>query len=111
MTNNRGLAAAFGVLSVAWVLLGHTVGFFIGLTAFILWMEFVAFLLLLIFTPAVMVKARWTALGAAIVGVIRIIWDILGLVSFPASLLYGPAVALALVLFFTYFAFRAYQQK
>jgi hypothetical protein len=111
MTNNRGLAAAFGVLSVAWVLLGHTVGFFIGLPAFILWMEFVTLLLLLIFTPAVMFKARWTALGAVIVGVIRIIWDILGLASFHASLLYGPAVALVLVLFFTYFAFRGYQQK
>jgi hypothetical protein len=111
MPNNRELAAAFGVLSVAWFLFGHTNGFFIGLPSLIIWTDFVTYLLMLIFTPAVMYKARWTALGAVVAGVIRIIRSILGLISLPTSLVYGPAVALILALVFTYFSFRAYQQK
>jgi hypothetical protein len=110
MINNRGLAAAFGVLSVAWFLFGHTIGFFVGLSAFIMWTDFVTYLLVLIFTPAVMSKASWTALGAVVAGVIRIIRGILGLISLPMSLVYGPAVGLVLALVFTYFSFRAYQQ-
>ena len=111
MINNRGLAAAFGVLSVAWVLLGHTVGYFIGLSASTVWIDFVSTLLVLIFTPAVMSKARWTAPGSVIVGVINIIKDILGLITVPMRMLHGPAVAVVLALLFTYFSFRAYQEK
>lgn len=110
MITNRGLAAAFGVLSVAWFLFGHTIGVFVGLSAFIIWTDFVTYLLVLIFTPAVMSKASWTALGAVVAGVIRIIRGILGLILLPTSLVYGPAVGLVLALAFTYFSFRAYQQ-
>ena len=111
MTKNRELAAAFGVLMVAWVLLGHTVGYFIGAPASDLWINFVITLLVLIFTPAVMIKTRWTAAGAVIVGVINIIMNILGLGMTPMSKIYGPVVALVLLLLFTYFSFRAYQEK
>jgi hypothetical protein len=111
MTNNRELAAAFGVASVAWILLGHSIGFFVGLPAFAIWMDFVITLLVLIFTPAVMLKARWTALSAMIVGVIKVIWHIVAVTQLPVSMLYGPVVALVLALLFTYFSFRAYQQK
>lgn len=111
MTNNRALAAAFGVLRVAWILLGHTTGYFIGLSASTLWIDFITTLLVLIFTPAVMSKARWTALGAVIVGAIDLIKDIGGLVIAPTSMAYGPAGALFLALVFTYFSFQAYRQK
>ena len=111
MTDNRGLAAAFGVLSVAWTLLGHSVGYFVGMSASTIWLGFVTTLLVLIFTPAVMSKARWTALGAVIAGVISIIEHSLGLITLPMNLAYGPAVAAVLALAFTYFSFRAYQQK
>jgi hypothetical protein len=111
MPNNRESAAAFGVLSVAWFMLGHSVGFFVGMSAFIIWTDFVTYLLVLIFTPAVMSKARWTALGAVTAGVIRIIRGILGLISLPMSLVHAPAIGIVLALGFTYFSFRAYQQK
>jgi hypothetical protein len=111
MTKNREWAAAFGVLSVAWILLGHTTGYFIGLPASTLWTDFVATLLVLIFTPAVMSKASWTAPGAVIVGVINIITHILGIATMPMSMVFGPVVAIVLALLFTYLSFRAYQQK
>ena len=111
MTNNRALAAAFGVLRVAWILLGHTTGYFIGLSASTLWIDFITTLLVLIFTPAVMSKARWTALGAVVVGAINVIKDIGGLMIAPLSMAYGPAGALVLALVFTYFSFQAYRQK
>jgi len=110
---HRELAAAFGVLAVAWVLIGYTIGYFAqaGESAATLWTIFVTTALVLVFTPAVMSKARWTALGAVIAGIINIISGILGLTASPMSLVYGPAVAVVLGLLFTYFSFRAYQQK
>ena len=111
MTNNRGLAAAFGVLMVAWILLGHSAGYFIGLSASTVWIDFITTLLVLIFTPAVMSKAPWTALGAVVVGAINVIKDIGGLMIAPLSMAYGPAGALVLALVFTYFSFQAYRQK
>jgi hypothetical protein len=111
MTNNRELAAAFGVASVAWVLIGHSIGYYAYVPAFAIWVDFVVTLLVLIFTPAVMSKARWTALGAMIAGVIKVIWHVIAVTQMPVSLLYGPVVALVLALLFTYFSFRAYQEK
>jgi hypothetical protein len=58
-----------------------------------------------------MSKARWTALGATIAGVIKVIWHVIAVTQMPVSLLYGPVVALVLALLFTYFSFRAYQEK
>jgi hypothetical protein len=111
MPNNRELAAAFGVLVVGWVLLGYTIGYFAGESASTLWIIFITTVPVLIFTPAVMSKVRWTALVAVIAGVINIISAVIGLTASPMSLIYGPAVAFVLGLFFTYFSFRAYQQK
>jgi len=111
MPTNRELAAAIGVITVAFVLLAYTAGLDVGLPASIRWIAFIANLLVLIFTPVVMSKARWTALGAVVAGVIAIIAAILGLVTIPPSLVVGPGVGLVLALLFTYFSFRAYQQK
>jgi hypothetical protein len=111
MTNNRVLAAAFGVLLVAWDLVNIAEGFFVGSMSLMLWTAVTVTLLILIFTPAVMFKARWTALGTVIAGVIRIITATMGLTMLPMSLLYGPVVTIVLALPFTYFSFRAYQEK
>ena len=111
MTNNRVLAATFGVLSVGWFMFRHTTGFYAGFPASTLWIDFTIYLLMLIFTPAVMSKARWTAPGAVTAGVIRMIRGIIGLISLPTSKLFGPPVGIVLGLLFTYFSFRAYQEK
>ena len=111
MPTNREWAAAFGVLTVAWVLFLFTIGFFAILSASELWANFIAVSLVLIFTPLVMLKARWTALGAMIVGVIRIMMEIGGMIMLPSSLLYQPIVGLIVALFLTYFSYRAYKQK
>ena len=117
MTNNRALAAAFGVINSGTWLLYHTLGLFPYRWPDIIWSGFVVYLLVMIFTPALMVKARWTALGAMIVGVttfmrpiVRImsgLWDALTLASGGR-----PSLILAiLTLPFIYFSFRAYQEK
>ncbi len=114
MPDNRVLAAAFGVLLVGWFMFRHALGFYIGVPTFFMWKDFVTFLLVLIFTPAVMSKARWTALGAVVVGAIRIIAGLYGLYAELISTMsraYGPAISVVLALIFTYFAFRVYQQK
>jgi hypothetical protein len=114
MANNRALAATFAVLLVGWFMLRHTLGFYNPVAAFFRWQDFVTYLLVLIFTPAVMWKVRWTALGALVVGAIRIVVGIIGLYTslvVAPSLAYGPAVAVVLALLMTYFSFRAYQEK
>jgi hypothetical protein len=110
MPTNRELAAAFGVLSVAWMLLGYAINFLMGYPTLI-WEGFINTLLVLIFTPLVMSKARWTALGATIVGAISTIAHLLGLVTLPMNMSYGPIVSIILALLFTYFSYRAYKQK
>jgi len=111
MTNNRGLAAAFGVLIVAWILLGHSAGYFIGLSASTVWIDFITTLLILIFTPAVMLKARWTALGAVVVGAVNVIKNSLGVAMVPTSMAFAPALEGVFALLFTYFSFRAYSAR
>ena len=78
MTNNRLLVGTFGVLLVAWDLVNIADGFFVGSLSLMLWTAVAVTLLILVFTPAVMLKARWTALGAVIAGVIRIITSAMG---------------------------------
>jgi hypothetical protein len=109
MPTSREFAAAFGVLIVGQVLAGLATGFFVGLSSSFVWVDSITALLVLIFIPMVMLKARWTALGATIVGVIRFATRITALMELPASLWYGPVPALVLALFFTYFSFQAYQ--
>lgn len=113
MPNNRELAVAFGILSVAWNLLGFT-GYYAkaGLTASGLGLVSVTTILVLIFTIAiaVMPKSRWITLGAVIAGVIYVISAILGLTATPMRLIYGPAVAIVLGAIFTYFSFKVYRQ-
>jgi peptidoglycan/LPS O-acetylase OafA/YrhL len=108
MTNNRELAAVFGVLVVAWIVWVFTSGAAGQCEMFTCLPVFIPTVLVLIFTPAVMSKARWTALGAVIAGVVAIIVSILGITGGEG---YVPAVALVLSLLFTYFSFRAYRQK
>jgi hypothetical protein len=111
MPTSRELAAAFGVLIVGQVLLGLAIGFFAGLSSSFIWVDSITALLVLIFTPIVMLKARWTALGAVIVGVVRIATRISSLMELPTSLWYGPVPALVLALLFTYFSFQAYRHE
>jgi len=114
MAKNRVLAAASGVLLVGWFMFRHTIGFYNGVPAFFVWEDFVTFLLVLIFTPAVMWNARWTALGSVFVGVIRVMAGLYGLYTAVISLIskaWGPAVSVVLALVFTYFSFWAYQEK
>ena len=110
MPTNREWAASFGVLHVAWMLRGYTIGCLAGYSI-IIWEGFVNTLLVLIFTPLVMSKARWTAIGATIVGIVSAIAHILGLVTLPMSKAYGPVISIVLALFFAYFSYRAYKQK
>jgi hypothetical protein len=110
MLTNREWAAAFGVLHVAWMLLGYATEFLAGYPT-IIWEGVVNTLLVLIFTPLVMSKARWTALGATIAGVISAIAHILGLVTLPMSKAYGPIISIVLALLFAYFSYRAYEQN
>jgi hypothetical protein len=114
MTNNRVLAAAFGVLLVGWFMIRHTLGFYTGVPAFLVWEDFVTYLLVLIFTPAVMSKTRWTAPGLMVAGAIRILMGLYGLytaLTLAPSKAYGPGVAVVLALLITYFSFRAYREK
>jgi len=113
MPNNRVLAAAFGVINVGTFLLYWTVGIYLPPNNLpeVTWSGFVVYLLVMIFTPALMVKARWTALGALIVGVIAFIRPILRLTMVPIFR-QGPAlILLLLALPFIYFSFRAYREK
>ena len=111
--NNRVLAATFAVLLLGWFIIRLA---FYGLAMYpntamgqyFRWQDFATYLLVIIVTPAVMWKARWTALAALIVGVIRIIAGAMGLYAFMT---YSPAVSLILALLMTYFSFRAYQEK
>jgi hypothetical protein len=113
MPNNRALAATCAVLLLGWFII--RLGIY-GLAMYpntvmgqyFRWQDFTTYLLVLIFTPAVMWKARWTALGALVVGAIRILAGAIGLYVFMT---YPPAVSLILALLMTYFSFRAYQEK
>jgi len=113
MQSRRELAAAFGVLIVAWILFGFTIGYFneYGVIGSELYPLFITTLLALIFIPLIMMKARWTAIGAIIAGIINMIIAIDGIAGTPASGLYGPAVLLVLSVLFTYFSFRVYKEK
>jgi hypothetical protein len=111
MFRNRDLAAAFGVMVTAWGLLGAIMGFVAEYLPdylhFPIWVLMVS---ILIFIPLVRGVARWTALGAGIVGTIGVVWFLVELTIVPLSAAYGPGVGLVFVALFTFFAFRAYRE-
>jgi len=72
------------------------------------WILFVA---ILTFIPLIRGTARWTALGAGIVGAIAIIWYLVDLTIMPLSAAYGPGIGLVFAALFSFFAFRAYLEK
>ena len=112
MSRNRDLAAAFGVLWVAWVFLGALRGFFAEHVPANLHFPFwVVAVLVLIFIPLIRGVARWTALGAGIVGIIVMIFDLVSLTILPPAIAYGPIVGLVFAALFAFFAFRAYLEK
>lgn len=112
MSRNRDLAAVFGVLVIAWALLGAMMGFVAQyLPAYLRFPAWVLLVLILIFIPLVRGVARWTALGAGIVGTIGVIWFLVELTILPLSAAYGPVVGLVFAALFSFFAFRAYLEK
>jgi hypothetical protein len=113
MPRNRDLAAAFGVLAIAWGLLGAMMGFEAQyLPDYLHFPSWILFVSLLVFTTLVRGAARWTALGAGIVGVIGVIWMFVeATIIMSPSAWYGPGVGLVFVALFTFFSFRAYLEK
>ena len=115
MSRNRDLAAAFGVLMVAWVLLGFASGFAARYTSVyteeVQLVEWGLSVLVLVFIPLVRGVARWTALGAGIVGIIWAVWAAAGLATLPPEALYAPAVQLVFAALFAYFSLAAYREK
>jgi len=112
MSRNRDLAAAFGVLAVAWPLLGFATGFMAQyLPASLHLVVWAVNVLILIFLPLVRSTARWTALGAGIVGIIMVIWAVIEIVILPPAATIGPAVGLVFAALFALFALRAYFEK
>jgi len=109
---NRDLAAAFGVLVIAWALLGAETGFHAQyLPAYLHFPFWVLAVLILIFIPLVRGVARWTALGAGVMGTIGVIWFLVTTTIMPLSAAYGPVVGLVFAALFAFFSFRAYFEK
>jgi len=67
--------------------------------------------LILILLPLIRSTARWTALGADILGIITGIWDIVEIVILPPAATMGPAVGLVFASLLALFALRAYFEK
>lgn len=112
MSRNRDLAAAFGVLVVAWALLGAMMGFVAQyLPDYLHFPVWVVVVLILIFAPLARGAARWTALGSGIVGTIGVIWFIVELTIVPLEVAYGPVLGLVFAVLSAFFAFRAYLEK
>jgi nicotinamide riboside transporter PnuC len=55
--------------------------------------------------------ARWTALGAGIVGIIMVIWAVIEIVILPPAVAFGPAVNVVFGALFAFFTLRAYFEK
>ena len=109
MSRNRNLVTAFGVLLLAWGSLGILSGFAEQyVPAYLHFPLGVVMVLILIFTLLIRVVARWTALGAGIMGVVGVISFLYELTVITPSAAYGPAVASVFMALFAFFAFRAY---
>ena len=112
MSRNRDLAAAFGVLAVAWPLLGFATGFMAQyVPASLHLVVWAVNVLILIFLPLVRSTARWTALGAGIVGIIMVMWAMTEIVTLPQLPTTGPGLEVVFAAIFALFALRAYFEK
>jgi hypothetical protein len=113
MPKNRDLAAAFGVLAVAWVLFGFANGFFAQYLSVSLHLIVWAIMVLnLIFLPLIRSSIRWTALGAGIAGIIMAIWALIEIFFIlPPAAMGGPAIGLVFATLLALFALRAYFEK
>ncbi len=112
MPRNRDLAAAFGVLAVAWPLWGFATG--VMALYYPPWVQLVVWAInvsVIIFLPLVRSAARWTTLGAGIVGIIMVIWAVVEIVILPPTVTFGPAVNVVFGALFALFALRAYFEK
>ena len=112
MSRNRDLAAAFGVMLVALHSLAAMTGYFAQYIPVkfhsLVWIFTV---LILIIIPLIRGVARWTALGAGIVGIILAIWILFELTFLPPAAMFGPVLGLVLTALFAFFSFRAYIEK
>ena len=68
-------------------------------------------ILVLIFIPLIRGDARWTALGAGIVGIIAVLVDAVELTIISPAAVYGPLVGVVFAALLAFFAFRAYLEK
>jgi hypothetical protein len=112
MSRNRDLAAAFGVLAVAWPLYGFATGFMAHY--YPPWVKLVVWAInvsVLIFLPLERSSARWTGLGAGIVGIIMATWAVTEIVILPPAATIGPAVNVIFGALFALFALRAYFEE
>ena len=112
MSRNRDLAAVFGVLAVAWPLFGFATDFmtqyYPPLVKLVVWAVNVS---VISFLTLVRSTARWTALGAGIVGIIMVIWAVIEILILPPAAMIGPAVNVVFGTLFALFAWRAYFEK
>ncbi|MCW4033259.1 MAG: hypothetical protein NWF08_07715 [Candidatus Bathyarchaeota archaeon] len=109
MSRNRNLVAVFGVLLIAWGSLGAMMGFAAQyVPAYLHFPLWVVMVLILIFIPLVRGGARWTVLGAGIVGIVGVISFLYELTVITPSAAFGPTLALVFSALFALFAFRAY---
>ncbi len=111
MARDRDVAAAFMILRVAWSLLGFASGFFVQLPAEAGYRDFAILIPVLVFLPLIRSNIRWIALATGVIGVINLITALYSIVTFPAAFQFGPAISLIFILFFTFFALRAYLKE
>jgi nicotinamide riboside transporter PnuC len=112
MSKNRDLAAAFGVLCAVLFSIAYMTGYFTEYIPvkyhFPIW---VLNVLIIIFIALVRGVARWTALGAGIVGIVVVIWILFELTIIRPAEAFGPILGLIFAALFAFFAFRAYLEK
>ena len=112
MSKNRDLAAAFGVMLVALHSLAAMTGYFaLHVPVKFHSLVWILTVLILIFIPLIRGVARWTALGAAIAGIILVTWVLFELTFLPPAAMFGPVLGLILAVLFIFFSLRAYLEK
>ena len=112
MPRNRDLAAAFGVLAVAWPLWGFATG--VMAQYYPPWVQLVVWAVnvsIIVFLTLIKSTARWTALGAGVVGIIMVMWAVIEIVILPPAARFGPAVNVVFGALFALFSLRAYFEK